>query len=219
MSTSDVVSPSVRQSPRKNNSNPFSAACAAKAAKAADDVLKGPINKYFKHTDVDETFEDHLAAMLKKSTTSACYGHFQTPVLTAEKIKNKWVVQHKYVCKAERSKCVALRNWNQAATTSLLKQKEKCEAASASAGESPFAITKANTKRTPLSVAKVRALLIEWVATCNRPFSIVEDKPLGELCVYMHPDVDLPAANTLSSNLQQCFPRAAEIVKQYFEVS
>jgi hypothetical protein len=59
-------------------------------------------------------------------------------------------------------------------------------------------------------------LLVKWLASCNRPFLIVEDAPLRQLCEYLHADAALPSARTASRDVQIAYDCAKELIRARF---
>lgn len=60
----------------------------------------------------------------------------------------------------------------------------------------------------------LRLLLVEWVSSCHRPFSIVEDKPFRKICEMLHGGVKLVSRQTLTEDMKDVLEATREHVRK-----
>ena len=65
----------------------------------------------------------------------------------------------------------------------------------------------------------MRYLLAKWTVQCFRPFVIVEDPELIEIFQMLFARIQIPSANTVSSDVREIFAVAQSSVKKLLQVS
>ncbi len=65
--------------------------------------------------------------------------------------------------------------------------------------------------------AKFRFLTTAWVATCYRPFAIVDDPPLQAMFKMLYAKVDIPSSKTVSRDVKEAFTISKADVAAYLQ--
>src|SRR6266481_1784622 len=111
--------------------------------------------------------------------------------------------------------CFITRSRADDSTSNLNKHIDACDPTTTGETEAISAYVHGNT----YSAARMRYLLAKWTTRRFRPFIIVEDPELIEIFQMLFARIQIPSANTVSSDVREIFAVAQSSVKKLLQVS
>lgn len=162
-----------------------------------------------------------------KSWTSKCYGHFQMPPTIIK--RNDGTILYQFTCKRyatihqwlqslivlQRYPSITLtRRRDEVSTGNLLRHITDCEPENTAESTQMERFAHACT----YSHEAFRYLLVKWVTSCSRPYSIIEDAPLKDIFKMLYNKTRIVAADTISRDVQLIFKNSRGAIIETLKV-